>query len=1413
MESPARQGPGGQRMKARAPPPPNHPPTTCKVNNEHTLTADVGMLADQGVINMKENLINRTMDFTLVFPNGEEQKDTVHGSKAVLDLLVDLCSRRHLNPAHHTLELLSWGNQQPLTYKPNTLIGVLDVQKIVLKEKVPEEKTRRPPPKIPEKTVRLVVNYLKTQKAVVRVNPEAPLRNIIPSICEKCEVNQEYLVLLRDTFTGEELELTKSLNELGIKELYAWDRKRVLPSKAQSEPSLNYRETRSSSTIYDITEKEKKKFLGLFKTSKRNIRTEEFLTTTMDDDYGSEKHSRAASAREQSLEEITTAAHSSSVNSRSITLGASQSLGNISAMTGGTETKKRKAPPPPTVVPQLLSGEKNGHEKVLNQTARDSSQNDLQKKKRRAPPPPIPIMQDRREEIEDKRKSTVGNGQHVPQKPPRGNIRGPPQLMIPPSPPYPPPDRDTMDPTVLYSEADVTDSTKLVPKRNLQLTHDIYSMDDVVLELSEIEETASVNSCIASEDTTEDSGVTSSLSDVVSLNSQNGSMKSRDKSLSPQENSPEVDSMFAIKTCSVRNTSFNIVDNGKIHKSNDGKPIMETKFEDADIFIAAQLQETLDAFDKDLAAMEDIHVNSENGFISSEMNEASSPLLQNAEITLDVSIPVPVTIIDEVLEGDNTIPCSREGESLLSKTEANENTSVQPFNPGDLHNVNNNTGTLRKAYIDGELSCLSKNELQEQLPNEDFRHKVEEKQNNESETHVPICEEKNEQDAVLEIISKNEDIIAESDSQTYETKVIPSDLKLMYEKNRTEEKVRQKNVENSKEELLNKIKTELEFRNALVKSPKEKEGSLSPSLRCDCFHNRIINYENKTGLRTFKVVPQKPEVKYFERDVSLSTGAIKIDELGNLVTPNAGGTKKVAVNYTTSDGTEEPLIERAKAYWRSNSMEKQLKEPPVCSSTKAVVITHSKSLTKISQTKPDSVTSMTALSPLIYSSGSESKSVPQKTKPAIQATQSSVKTFTAPLVTRDKVEFPFSKPQRRTSRYYVASAIAKCIDLSQVKNNQESCDKEETSNEKGVTETEPFSRRGIVVTRNGPLKAQPTKMEKYSDILSCSKNTSNILPLGAHSGNNTANTESSDQTKSTNCYHEPHHEMPSKDSVIAEGEHCFRSIKNVIVKEIPFLPNKNKEQIDPFSSAFSPRSPNAHSSSISFCSSVKSHGEYTYHRRVSAGTLPANPISSKKDEKPDDTPTKNEPESNIKDDNIYHVFGPKRRFKPVIQKPLPKDSSLHSVLMEAIQSAGGREKLRKISASTGNETQKKPLLTEPENEHFALLAAIRGHSGISKLRKISSSASEELQRFRNAEVALKGRQASTSEQDRHQLPHSPLPPPPPPPPSPPSQLTLKTPKLSGNKIKENPGDTRQALMEAIRSGTGAARLRKVPLLV
>ncbi|KFV10012.1 Protein cordon-bleu, partial [Tauraco erythrolophus] len=410
-----------RRMKARAPPPPNQPSAASRIHSEHKSPAETAVISDQSLVSMKENMINRSVDFTVVLPSGVEQKSTVQGSKAVMDLLVDLCSQYHLNPSQHSLELKSSGTQQPLSYKPNTLIGALDVQTVLLKEKVPEERIKRPLPRVPEKSVRLVVNYLKTQKAVVRVSPEVPLHNIIPAICEKCEVSQEHIVLLRDGITGEELELTKSLEELGIKELYAWDRKR--------EPS------RKASVSNDAIEKEKTRLLGLFKADRRSSKG------------------------------FSTAPNSPSVNSRSSSLGPSLSLGNISGMTANPEVKKRRAPPPPVMTPAL-------------QNIEMTSLNDLQKKKRRAPlppaasAPPTPAMPNRTEDREDKRKSTM-------------------ESLLP--------------------------------------AHDnVYVVDDMVLELSEAEETASESSCFASEDTTEDSGVVSSPSDIVSLDSQNDSMKLKD---------------------------------------------------------------------------------------------------------------------------------------------------------------------------------------------------------------------------------------------------------------------------------------------------------------------------------------------------------------------------------------------------------------------------------------------------------------------------------------------------------------------------------------------------------------------------------------------------------------------------------------------------------------------------------------------------------------------------------------------------------------------------------------------------------------------------------------------------------------------------------------------------------------------
>ena len=54
-----------------------------------------------------------------------------------------LCGSYHLNPSDYTVEVLS-PNKNNISFKPNSPIGSLEAEKIVLKPKGMEEKTKRP---------------------------------------------------------------------------------------------------------------------------------------------------------------------------------------------------------------------------------------------------------------------------------------------------------------------------------------------------------------------------------------------------------------------------------------------------------------------------------------------------------------------------------------------------------------------------------------------------------------------------------------------------------------------------------------------------------------------------------------------------------------------------------------------------------------------------------------------------------------------------------------------------------------------------------------------------------------------------------------------------------------------------------------------------------------------------------------------------------------------------------------------------------------------------------------------------------------------------------------------------------------------------------------------------------------------
>uniref|UniRef100_A0A8C3R8X8 Cordon-bleu WH2 repeat protein n=1 Tax=Cyanoderma ruficeps TaxID=181631 RepID=A0A8C3R8X8_9PASS len=1303
----ASKPPTGKRMKARAPPPPNQPSTASRIHSEHKSPTETAVISDQNLVSVKENMINRLVDFTVVLPSGVEQKCTVQGSKAVMDLLVDLCSQYHLNPSQHSLELKSSGTQQVLSYKPNTLIGALDVQTVLLKEKIPEEKAKRPLPRVPEKSVRLVVNYLKTQKAVVRVSPEVPLHNIIPAICEKCEVSQEHIVLLRDGITGEELELTKSLEELGIKELYAWDRKK--------EPN------RKASVSSDAIEKEKTRLLGMFNADRRNSKG------------------------------FSTAPNSPSANSRSSSLGSSLSLGNISGMTANPEVKKRRAPPPPVATPVLPHAEVRGQERTAPQISQGASLNDLRKKKRRAPlppaasAPPTPAIPNRTEDREDKRKSTM---------------------------------------------------------ESLLSTHDnVYVVDDTVLELSEVEETASESSCFASEDTTEDSGVVSSPSDIVSLDSQNDSMKLRDVRLVNGYMEPgEADAVCGTGTGPVQNAYGDSVGPDGAPLSRQDEAMALAKHENEDRVIATQLQQTLADLDEDLEAVDDVS-NSDSDYTS----EALNPYIRKVEAAQDVSISVPVTIIDDGPE----VSTSNSDENQEMEIRVSQNISADSVNARNFTNKNNNAGSFDKGHTDGGAVC--KDLIYQQPSENEFIHLPVEQRRDMFESLTSSFEKRNEKNLRLEPSPKHG-----VKSEECKSKLSPSHSKATTEISTAKEKLNPVNECSGRERSLKKSKSELEIKWPPAKKP---DAEVPSTLAwCHRAQNSGSSYEPKMGLTTFKVVPPKPEVRHFDRGVSLSTGAIKIDELGNLIGPNTSVSKHI--QGSSSDESEEIHIGRVKAFWRSSSVEKQSDDSAEHFPKKSAVTTNSKPFTIKHEHKPTCPAAPKPASPqTVTTQVAERQSENERTKPALSATQSQVTPSAAPAVSKDKLELPFVKPHRRTSSQYVASAIARHISATTFKSDTvEYNEKDENKQGAGEvkSEAEVSPKRCIIVAKYSPVETESAETrETLSSIFACSQKASHRFTPGDNSGmeNKVVNIRAPNQATPVSFYKKnasvPLTKSSSKDNNSAEDDHGLNSKQSVAEKKTMF--DQKCETLTHTNSASSPKSPDLQGVPSSFSSSLRVT-KWRPANGVQVSSPKASPelngaaanAESEQEEKPDDSDVNTVGELDV---NVQtNIFGPKKKFKPVIQKPVPKDTSLHSALMEAIQTGGGKEKLRKVSNSALNGNHRKPSYTEPENERSALLAAIRGHSGASKLKKISSLASQELQHFRDAERSLQ--KAEDVQEEQLCIPPAPAQPPPPPP----IQLSAAAPKSSAT-APGNPKEAREALLEAIRSGAGAAKLRKVPLLV
>ncbi|XP_024902640.1 LOW QUALITY PROTEIN: protein cordon-bleu [Pteropus alecto] len=1151
-------------MKARAPPPPGKPATPNVPRGE----APARSVAPA----CQPTARSSAVDVTVVLPSGLETRSVVNGSHAMMDLLVELCLQNHLNPSHHALEIRSAETQQPLSFKPNTLLGTLNAHTVFLKEKVPEEKAKPSPLKMPEKSVRLVVNYLRTQKAVVRVSPDVPLQAILPVICAKCDVSPEHVVLLRDNVAGEELELSRSLNELGIKELYAWD---------------NRRETfRKSSLGNDETDKEKKKFLGFFKVNKRSNSKVELGLQAVD---GSEDASESAPG---SGSNGCMTPDSPPVSSRPTVLGPSLSLSSISGLSVRSDMKKRRAPPPPALPGTGPPMQDKASEKVSL-----GSQMDLQKKKRRG------ATEDR----EESRKTGVGR--QMPQKPPRGTTRGPPQLVLPPPPPYPPPDVELAEPLGTPGEGAASKATHRTPTPSLPLgPGSPCSIDDA----PEAEETVSVGSCFASEDTTEDSGVMMSPSDTVSLDSQHDSMKSRGRWATDQEGCSDQDLAGTPELGPRRSPSWETDSSG--HGPGRTEKPVAASGGDRDLCITGEFQRTLAELDEDLEEMEERY-ETDTSSLSSSIDGASSSCMRDATVPESDADAIPVTFIGDVSE--------------------------DPVQPASLPNRNNNAGSSDRA---GTASRPARESpapagLEPVRTSTVERHTRGRKAGDAAEEQGPAPRMGRAQP-----------------TQRADPQPGPGT------------------------------------------AGGDRQGISAPSSWCQQSQTPGGSFGLKYGLTTYKIVPPKSEMRCYDRGASLSTGAIKIDELGNLVSPHTSGSRTIALPASTLDKEPQPMG-KIRGFWRCSSEEKQPGQPTerpvggVPTPTPPAEWQNQDSRLQAEPTSPD----------------------PKVASPQQQATHQGGGRHLGEGVSRpptaaachvkvpaaNTAQVPFLKPQRRTSSQYVASAIAKRIGPPTAHAGQTRAGKvpELAGRPDGAAPSPCPGSHGREHEAKPPCgHPAHTNGEESAE--------------GAHSRGQLSSPRGT--PSAPDCPAGVHRSPCVPLATASQRDHISAGQSSGLNGKQSTSSHRTSTASDPKRTPDSPSPPPPRSGD----GRALAHGSGwvlvpSQPPRCPAGSSTSSPTVPGWKEKPSVLCT-----DACDADCAPSVFGPKKKFRPVVQRPAPKDTSLHSALMAAIHSAGGGHSLRKTAGHSPEGGPKKPPPTEAESEHSALLASIRGHRGACSLRKV-----------------------------------------------------------------------------------------------
>ncbi|XP_042071150.1 protein cordon-bleu isoform X2 [Haplochromis burtoni] len=1523
------------RMKAHAPPPPPAPQPAPR-HIFRTTTPDGGGTSG---MEAKENILRATVDLQLTLPQGNQIYLTEDGSKALMDLLVELCSRYHLNPALHTLEVLS-PEGRSLGFKPNALLGSLNVACVLIKEKVLEEKVaRRPAPKVPEKTVRLMVNYHGNQKAVVRVNPLISLQALIPVICDKCEFDPTRVLLLKDSISQRELPLDKTLAELGIKDLYVHDQRLAFQPKMASAPALNYTDFVRSSTG-SLDRPEKKGLLGIFQFNRRKSKTE---TTSVDMDDFDDKIIQNTDT--QSCDVSTVSGFSSGPN-WSGTLGQSQSVASIPRLSPKAETKKRRAPPPPPAPAPRME-----------QTTVESCQMSQQRKRKAPAPPPTPtsitqgsddtsaspaptpdsqapdkpmpasrikvahsttasaatvikltektashkiavdpvsnamptsssptpsssttdslavqdssselsqglddsdadleqaeshysyssrsttsgsvrvqpaaknssgrvedsvssaagkIAQDRTsennsmsetesalnlklDEAENNRHSGMGNTHRlVPPKPLRSPVQEPSQHVSPSTPPSTPP---PPEPTESNSPQNLTEVEE-APQSWLHSVKNSAVSDQKPETEAPLAETLSLGSSSAGS-SLHDQGYAASEGMAEGEDSGMISSPSDTQPTSP-DGSVSLDGSSGWKPAGpVRDSSSESDEGcatwGSVHRHKDISPqsqsvILKNNFED-DPKLAAELHQTLADFEADLADHEDVVSAKEAPYtMSSDSNEVPVSV---------VDLDVPVTAIDEVLEDYDHNIIEHEVKSFTRKESAGSKehgfchkSRMEPENKNNnayteaVNNKRNHTNTKGLSQSEQHTKPAESKSVCDRK-----EKKIKEKKIKEMNL---VDSNSVKGDKQISAVKSNDDVHENMES----AEILPDPVRYnaeSFEKKKPDfPPASQKLVSMEKDEQTHRV--------------------------FPTSHNKITrNVTSRFGMKTFTVIPPKPSVINTAKEqsgVRFTIGAIKIDDQGNMVKEGISRNNVSRSSESQINSDEgSPLLGKAKAFWSSNERQDTPVNP---SKDKAE---ESKNKLKSASTAVTETTLKTSNTEYLKSTQSTVSKPPERIQPkevVKEETKEPIRNVKVPdkgcvevgskssvpknvQPPADKPTIPpsilpdlsFLRPPRRTSSQYVASAIAKHPPKTLAKPSYVPNSPECSASLKTPTTDLQKSGRSMQVN---------PRQSSLSSLLQNKENSSNSAVRYPGPQRSTSYPEyMSDQQKDF---------REANRGGFENGVVATKRSSDML--ETKPAKNNHAELSGSTNIKVTANDQDNVKHQLGGPSPAKSNALNSF---IKPPTAPKT-ISQGQTNNSEETASKSQLPETVSDSSVT-VFGPIKKFRPVIHKSVEKETSLHSSLMEAIQTGGGKDRLKKISTSGPSSLKKGPYVEE-ENERSALLAAIRAQNNTGRLKKVKSAAAHELEKFRKL-ASEEERSSPSSPSSPENLTctsplftHPPPPPPPtiaPPPPAPvlPQGKTSSVPHSNANAPR-NPALAREAMLEAIRSGSAAERLKKV----